>query len=103
MIIKRKVSRKYVHGGSGIFDVLGKIASKVASKTPEVLANAQANQLINKITKEAVKYSEKALIDQAGNFAKAAVNKFALKPSINAIAKAKASALIHKCNHLNQI
>ena len=28
MIIKHKTQRKYVRGGSGIFDVIGKIASK---------------------------------------------------------------------------
>ena len=34
MIIKHKTKR-YVHGGSGIFDIIGKIASKVATKAPE--------------------------------------------------------------------
>ena len=32
MIIKHKTKRRYVHGGSGIFDIIGKIASKVATK-----------------------------------------------------------------------
>ena len=39
-----------------------------------MLAKAQANQLINRITKEVVKQGEKAIIDQSGNLAKAAVN-----------------------------
>ena len=95
MLIKRKVSRKYVRGGSGIFDILGKIASKVASKTPEMLAKAQANQLINKITKEVVKQGERALVDQSGNLTKAAINKITSKPSKDAVAKQKASALIN--------
>ena len=95
MLIKRKVSRKYVRGGSGIFDILGKIASKVASKTPEMLPKAQANQLINKITKEVVKQGERALVDQSSNLTKAAINKITSKPSKDAVAKQKASALIN--------
>ena len=94
MIINHRTQRRYVHGGSGIFDIIGKIASKVATKTPEMLAKAQANQLINKITKEVVKQGEKALVDQSGNLAKAAVNKIA-GPSKDTIAKQKASALIN--------
>ena len=95
MLIKHRVQRRYKYGGSGIFDILGKIASKVASKTPEMLAKAQANQLINKITKEVIKQGERALVDQSGNLTKAAINKITSKPSKDAVAKQKASALIN--------
>ena len=95
MLVKHRVQRHYRYGGSGIFDILGKIASKVASKTPEMLAKAQANQLINKITKEVVKQGERALVDQSGNLTKAAINKITSKPSKDAVAKQKASALIN--------
>ena len=75
MIIKHHIHRRYQYGGSGIFDVIGKIASKVATKTPELIAKAQANQLINKITQEVVKQGEKAIVNQSGNLTKALINK----------------------------
>ncbi len=97
MFVKHRVSqRKYTYGGSGIFDVLGKLASRVATKTPEMIAKAQANQFINKITKEVVKQGEKAIVNQSGNLAKVAVDKIADKVSSkkNVIAKQKAANLI---------
>ena len=94
MIINHRTQRRYVHGGSGIFDIIGKIASKVATKTPEMIAKAQASQLINKITKEVVKQGEKALIDQSGNMAKIAINKIT-KPSKKTLARQQARALIN--------
>jgi hypothetical protein len=75
MIIKHKTQRRYQYGGSGIFGIVGKIASKIAAKTPEMIAKAQANNLINKVTKEVVKQGEKALVDNSGKLAKLAVNK----------------------------
>ena len=85
MIIKHNVQRRYKYGGSGIFEILGKIASKVASKTPE--------NLVNKITKEVIKHGEKALVDQTGNLTKAAIKRIAgSKPSK---VKQKFSAIIN--------
>jgi hypothetical protein len=75
MILKHKTQRRYQYGGTGIFDIAGKLASKIAAKTPEMIAKAQANDLINKVTKEVVKQGEKALVDNAGKLAKAAVKK----------------------------
>ena len=96
MIIKHKTKRRYVHGGSGIFDIIGKIASKVATKAPEALAKAQASNLINKLTKEAINQAQKAAIDQSGKLAKVAVNKIIGKvTSKNVQAKQQARALIN--------
>ena len=87
MIIKHNVQRRYKYGGSGIFEILGKIASKVASKTPE--------NLVNKITKEVVKHGEKALVDQTSNLTKAAIKSIAgSKPSKDSI-KQRYSAMIN--------
>ena len=66
MIIKHKTQRRYQYGGSGIFDIVGKLASKIAAKTPD---------LINKVAKEVVKQGEKALVDNSGKLAKATVKK----------------------------
>ena len=97
MIIKHKVSRNYVRGGSGIFDIVSKIASKVAGKAPEVLAKAQANKLINAVTKKALSAGQKALIDNSDRLATGAVNKIIDKiaGSKDEIAKQQASALIN--------
>ena len=98
MIIKHKTQRRYQYGGSGIFDIIGKLASKVAAKTPEMLAKAQANELINKVTKEVVKQGEKTLVDNSGKLAKAAINKIVssidTKPSKDVIAKKMGADLI---------
>ena len=40
-----------------------------------MIAKAQANDLINKVTKEVVKQGEKSLVDNSGKLAKLAVNK----------------------------
>ena len=96
MIIKHKVSRNYVRGGSGIFDVVSKIASKIASKAPEVIAKAQANKLINQVTKKALSAGQKALIDNTDRLATGAVNKIIDKiADKDIVAKQKASDLIN--------
>ena len=101
MIVKHRVQRRYQYGGNCIFDIIGKIASKVATKTPELIAKAQASQLINKITKEAVKQGEKALVDSSGKLAKTAINKvvdkIVYKKSIDnrAVAKQNVNNLIN--------
>ena len=97
MLIKHKVSRNYVHGGSGIFDIIGKIASKAASKAPEVLAKAQANKLINEVTKKALSAGQKALIDNSDRLATGVVNKVIDKiaPPKDVIARQQASNLIN--------
>ena len=96
MIIKHKVSRNYVRGGSGIFDVVSKIASKIASKAPEVIAKAQANKLINQVTKKALSAGQKALIDNTDRLATGAVNKIIDKiVDKDVVAKQKASDLIN--------
>ena len=59
MIIKHKTQRQYQYGGNGNFDILTKVTSTGARKTPEKIAKAQANDLINKVTKEVVKQGEK--------------------------------------------
>ena len=56
-----------------------------------MIAKAQVNDLINKVTKEAVKQCEKALVDNSGKLAKSAVNKIVSaidtkKPTKNVIA-----------------
>ena len=97
MIVKHKTQRRYQYGGSGIFDIVGKVASRVAAKTPEMIAKAQANALINKVTKEVVKQGEKALVDNSGKLAKAAVknivDKVAKQPSKDVVAKQMATDL----------
>ena len=99
MIVKHKTQRRYQYGGSGIFDIVGKVASRVAAKTPEMIAKAQANALINKVTKEVVKQGEKALVDNSGKLAKAAVknivDKVAKQPSKDVVAKQMATDLIN--------
>ena len=100
MIIKHKTKQRYmyiyVHGGAGVFDIIGKIASKVATKAPEALAKAQASNLINKLTKEAINQGQKAAIDQSGKLAKAAVNKIIGKVTSKDVqAKQQATALIN--------
>ncbi len=96
MIIKHKVARNYIRGGSGIFDIIGKIASKVATKTPEVLAKAQANKLINEVTKKIMSAGQKALIDNSGRLGTVAVNKIIDKiADKDIVAKQQASALIN--------
>lgn len=98
MIIKHKTQRRYQYGGSGIFDIFGKIASKVASKAPEVLAKAQANKLISEISKKAMSAGQKALIDNSDRLVTGVVNKIVDKidkPPKDAIAKQQASALIN--------
>ena len=97
MIIKHRTKRGYVHGGSGVFDIISKIASKVAMKAPEVLAKTQANKLINTVTKKALSAGQKALIDNTDRLATGAVNKIIDKiVDKNVIAKQQAaSALIN--------
>ena len=99
MIIKHRTQRQYQYGGSGIFDIVGKVASRVAAKTPEMIAKVQANALINKVTKEVVKQGEKALVDNSGKLAKAAVknivDKVAKQPSKDVVAKQMATDLIN--------
>ena len=101
MIIKHKTKRRYVHGGSGIFDIIGKIASKVATKAPEVLAKAQANKLINQLTKKALSAGQKALIDNTDRLVTGAVNKIIDKSKTqkivdkDVIAKQQVRALIN--------
>ena len=63
MIIKHKTKRRYVHGGSGIFDIIGKFAKP------------HANKLINQVTKKALSAGQKALIDNTDRLATGAVDK----------------------------
>ena len=100
MIIKHKTQRRYQYGGSGIFDIVGKLASKIAAKTPEMIAKAQANDSIDKVTKEVVKQGEKALIDNSGKLAKATVRTIVdtinrKKPPTDVIAKQMATDLMN--------
>ena len=98
MIIKHKTQRRYVHGGSGVFDIFSKIASKVVSKAPEVLAKAQANKLINQVTKKALSAGQKALIDNSDRLTTGVVNKVIDKvvgPDKDVLAKVQANELIN--------
>ena len=98
MIIKHKVSRNYIRGGSGVFDIFSKIASKVVSKAPEVIAKAQANKLINQVTKKALSAGQKALIDNSDRLTTGVVNKVIDKvvgPDKDALAKIQANELIN--------
>ena len=100
MIIKHKTQRQYQYGGNGIFDILTKVASTVARKKPEMIAKAQANNSIDKVTKKVVKQGEKALIDNSGKLAKATVRKvvdtiYRKKPPTDVIAKQMATDLIN--------
>ncbi len=98
MIINHRSQRRYVYGGSGIFDVLAKIASRVTSKTPEVLARAQANKLISGVIKKSISAGQKALIDNSDRLTTGLVTKAIdklVKPSKDVVAKQQASALIN--------
>ncbi len=101
LIIKRRTQRHYVYGGSGIFDVIGNLVSRVATKAPEVLARAQANKLITQVVKKSMTAGQKALIDNSDRLTTGLVNKVVdkivkPKPSTNDIvAKKQAIALIN--------
>ncbi len=86
MLLIHKTQRRYVYGGSGIFDVIGKLITGVSKKAPEVLARAQANKLITQVVKKSMTAGQKALIDKIVK----------PNPSVGDIAaKKQASALIN--------
>ncbi len=99
MIIKHRTQRRYAYGGSGIFDVIGTLASRLASKAPAVLAQAQANKLISQVVKKSMTAGQKALIDNSDRLTTGLVNKVVdkiVKPSAkDIVAKKQASALIN--------
>ncbi len=101
MIIKHRTQRRYAYGGSGIFNVISNLVSKVATKAPEVLARAQANKLISQVVNKSMTAGQKALIDNSDRLTTGIVNKVVDKivkpnPSVGDIAaKKQASALIN--------
>ncbi len=99
MIIKHRTQRRYAYGGSGIFDVIGSLVSRVATKAPEVLARAQANKLISQVVKKSMTAGQKALIDNSDRLTTGLVNKVVdkiVKPSAKDIVKPSAKDIVAK-------